>query len=295
MLYSTPEMAIKQSITKKRQQSLIVSFILAIGHIELGIFHFVMHWIVSVLCVLSGAVIAYLTFYFFVVLPTPTNLSQYQRIPSIAIFDRKGTLLYKEWNTQRRTISLQDVVYYHDVLPSKENMALYLASHSNNLKTTKDIYWFQKKMMYLYQYNRIAATYMNAKIFQNGVVGFCDAAEIYFKKDCKAVEKNIAKTLLNPQKGLLKKNIYARMPTETSAIRAFVEKKIIHKKIGWIQVETSLDAQIGAIVEYKSLLNPNNSTIVMQGDKVLAWAKENDQLLAAKAIIKTKEGGEYNE
>jgi len=285
----------KQSITKQRRQPLIMSLILTIGHIELCFLYFIRRWIVSILCVLCGTAFAYLIFYFFIVLPSPTILSHYQRIPSIVILDRKGTLLYKEWNTQRQIISLQDVAYYRDMTPSKESMTAYLTQHNNNLKTTKDVYWFQKKLMCLYSYDKIATTYMNVKIFQNGVVGLRDASEVYFHKDSNVVGKDIVKMLLSSKEGFSKKNIYARMPVEIDAIRTYIEKNITNKKTGWIRVETSLDVQIGAIVGYKSLIDPNNEEIVVEGNMVRAWTKKNDQLLAARAIIKTKEGGEYNE
>lgn len=288
-------MASKQSITRMRLLFIVVSFVLAIGHIELYIFRFVVRWIVSILCIVFGASIAYLTFYFFIVLPHPTILLQYQHIPSIAIFDSKGTLLYKEWNTQRQIISLQDVIYYRDALPAKESMTSYLALHTTRLKTKKDMYWFQKKMMYLYPYTSIAALYMNAKIFQNGVVGIRDATEVYFQKDWKTVGKATIKALLSPNGNIPHKDIYARMPIETYAIRDYIEQKITSKKTGWLRIETSLDVQIGTTIAYKSLIEPNNDTVIIEGNMVRAWTKENDQLLAARAIIKTKEGGEYNE
>jgi membrane carboxypeptidase/penicillin-binding protein len=288
-------MASRQSITKKYQQNIIVSFVLAIGYIELCFLRFVRDWIASILCVVFGVSIAYCTFYCFIVLPSPIPLSQYQHNPSIAIYDNEGILLYKEWNTQRNTVLPRDIVNYRDVLPSKESMASYLTSHTTWLKTTKDKFWFQKKAQYLYPYSFVAATYMNAKIFQNGVVGFADAAEVYFQKDSKSVNETQAEMLLRSTNTIPKKNMYARMPTEVYAIRSYIEKKITGKKTGWLYIETSLDARTGTTVAYQSLINPNTDTIVMEGNAVRAWTKKNDQLLAARAILKTKEGGEYNE
>jgi len=298
-------MASKQSTTINRQSTNIISIILVIGHIELyifrfifllleNIFSFIRRWIVSILCIMSGVTIAYLFLYFFIVLPQPTILSQYQHVPSIVIVDNKGTLLYKEWNTQRQMVSAQDVAYFLDVLPSKEKMASYLALNTTRLNTAKDKYWFQKKMMYLYPHTSIATTYMNAKIFQNGVVGIRDATEVYYQKNVKIVEKAIVKILLNPEKVIPQKNLYARMPIEVAAIRSYLQKKkITNKKTGWLRVETSLDVYIGITVAYNSLIDPNNNAVIIEGDKVRAWTKKNDQLLAARSIVRTKEGGEY--
>jgi len=304
MLYYAPEMASKHSITKKRRHSKIVNLILTIGIVEMSvlrfifscfsaIFRFLIRYIVSILCIASGAAIAYLFFYFFAVLPSPTLLSQYQKLPSIVIFDHAGTLLYQEWNSPRYTVSTSEVSLYRNVLPSKGDMASYLVSQSDALKKANDVYWYAKKMM-AYPYDTIATTYMNAKVFQNGVVGIQDASEAYFQKDSKAVEKQVLQKLLSLHSATpVQKKLYARLPVETYAIRDYVEKKNSGKKTGWLYVETSLDVQIGTKLAYQSIVNPDMDTAVFEGDTVRAWTKGDEKLLAEKAIMKTKEGGEY--
>ena len=299
-------MASKQSIRKKRQAPLIITLILTIGVIELQIIsafvrifletvRFIIRWFVSILCVLSGAGIAYLIFYFYIFLPSPTVLAQYQRTPSIAIFDSTGVLLYKEWNTQRNVVSSPEVSQYRKELPPKEYMAGYLASHIKNILTAKDRYWFQKKMEYLYSYNSIALIYMNAMIYQNGVVGAKDAAEVYFQKELKMLSREELKKLFQPQGVLQHKQLYARMSTETYAVRAYIEKVRYSKTTGWILIHTSLDVQLGTKMKYEALRNPKIDNVIMEGAIVRAWTMEHNELLAQKAILKTKEGGEYNE
>ena len=247
------------------------------------------------ICIILGIGVSYALFYFFIILPSPTILSQYQDISSISIFDSKKNLLYKEWNTQRKTVSIQDVQKYTNILPSKERMATYLAFNTTKLSATKDREWLVKKMVYLYPYSTIAHTYMNAKKYQKGIVGAEDAAEIFFQKDLSKIDRSIVKKLLSINQVFPKKDLYARMPIEIRAIREYIEKKAAKKRGGWLLVETSLDVQIGVSVAYQSLLNPDKEQTVFEGTMIRAWTKENDQLLAAQAIIKTKEGGEYNE
>jgi len=284
-------MASKHSRTKKRQQNAIVSFILTIGRIELLIIGFIAQWIVSIICIVLGIGISYATFYCFLILPPPANLSQYQKLPSISIYDTHKNLLYKEWNTQRNMISMQKTLLLKEVLPSKEQMTNYLTNQNTKLRNEEDKKWFQKKMMYLYPYTSIAATYINAKIFQDGVVGGADAAEVYFQKNLLSLEKFQVKQLMSINGFTMNKNIYARMPTEVSAVRSYI-KNIITKKTGWIRIDTSLDAHIGTAIVFQSLIDPSNETIAIEGNRVRAWTQNNNQLLAAQAIQRITEGGE---
>jgi len=288
-------MATKRSKTKKHLLFNIVTLIIAIGHIEFLIISFIIRWIASILSIIFGTALAYTIFFIYITLPTPTVLSQYQHVPSYAIFDVRKTLIYKEWNTQRNLISELDVPYYRPFLPSKQIMAQYLSFQTNKLNSIKDRNSFQKKIVYLYSYNSIAATYMNAKIFQNGVVGIRDAADVYYQKDSRKLEKNLLTKLLSPSETVMKIHIYSRMPTEIAAIRAYLNKKMKNKKSGWVFVDTSLDIKIGIATAYQLLINPNTNTLVYEQGIIHAWTKKNDQLLAARAIIKTTEGGEHNE
>jgi len=287
-------MASQQSKRKIRKQLVIVSLILAIGRIELAILQYISRWIVRIFIILLGISISYGVFYCFFILPSPHYLPQYQKVPSISIYDSNKTLLYKEWNTQRNNISEINIQQLRDVLPPKREMSEYLAHQTTALKNINDTEWFQKKTMYLYPYNTIAAIYINAKVYQNGVVGGVDAAEVYFQKNLLTLEKKQAKQLLSIGGFVMKKNIYSRMSTEVCAICSYIKGKTT-KKSGWIRIDTSLDAKTGVEIAYQSLLDPKREITIIEGNKVRAWTQKNDQLLAVRAITKIKEGGEKNE
>ena len=291
MVYYTPEMASKQSRTKKRTQNKIVSFLLAIGRIELRIIRFISRWLGSLFCILLGVSVSYVVFYCFVTLPSPSNLAQYQKIPSITIYDRNNILLYKEWNTARNKVSEQKTKLLQNVLPTKNEMADYLANETTLLYESGDRQWYQKKMMYLYPHSSLATTYINAKVFQDGVVGGADAAEVYFQKSILTLEKSQIKKLMSINGFLMKKNIYARMPNEVSAVRSYIGKTTT-KQTGWLRIDTSLDVPKGTAIIYQSLVDSDNETTIIEGGKVRAWTQKNNQLLAAQAILKITEGGE---
>jgi len=287
-------MASRQSNITNMQKNIIVSFILVIGHIELTLLRWLIRWSVSIICIILGITISYATFYFFQILPSPTKLSQYQLIPSIAIYDHNNNLLYKEWNTPRSKVSERDTIRLKDVLPPKEDMAWYLANHSTQLSTSTDKEWYQKKILYLYSYNSVATAYTNAKVFQYGVVGGADASEIYFQKNIFSIEKDQAKQLMSLNGFIQNKKIYARMPTEISSICTYMRERAA-KKTGWLRVDTTLDMRIGAQVAYQLLINPDKEITIIDGGKVRAWTQKDAVLLAARAITKTTEGGEKNE
>jgi len=298
-------MASKQSISKKRAPPLLVIFILTIGEIELKtlsilegiitkIVRFLIRWILSIICVLCGVGGAYIFFYFLFFLPVPTNLLQYQHSPSLTIYDKSGILLSSEWNTQRTRVSYDEVSPYRSLLPSKEVMSHYLADNSQSIHTDMDKKWFAIKMMYLYSYNSIAATYMNAKVFQRGVVGVSDAAEVYFQRPWKDVGIYALKRLLSTGDSIPQKQLYARMSVETAAIRQYFGK-MSKKRTGSIHIYTSLDVHLGVHIAYESLLGISKEQVIIEEGMVRAWTSKNNELLAKRAILKTTEGGEYNE